>query len=78
MSPRMHHGAAKRPPIGIFATVLHDMHEAISADGKLWLLSAANEATPTQSYYILCKKLPSLLIFGVDGGQPQYQIKFQA
>jgi hypothetical protein len=79
VSPRLHYGASKRPPVGTFATVLlGPTGESVSSDGRLWLLFAANEATPTQSYYISCKELPTLLIFGVDGGQPQYQVSLQA
>jgi len=78
VSPSLHHGASKRPPVGTFATFLQGpTGESESNDGRLWLLFAANEATPTQRYYISCKELPTLLIFGVDGGQPQYQVSFQ-
>lgn len=77
VSPYLYHGAAKRVPTAVIAAVLHGpTGERISDDGRWWLLFAANEATPTQSYYIFCKKLPSLLIFGVDRGSPQYQAKF--
>jgi hypothetical protein len=76
VSPRLHHGAFKRPPIGSFTTILYASRTGTSADNKFWIMSAANEATPTQSYYIICNELPSLLIFGVEGGQPQYQVKF--
>jgi len=75
VSPHLHHGAAKRPPTGVIMTVLHASGEGVSSDGKWWLLFAANEATPTQSYYVICQQLPSLLLFGVDGGK-QYQVKF--
>jgi len=73
VSPRLGFGSAKRIP-GAF--ILISCGEGASGDGKWWLMSAGNEATPTQSYYIFCKKLPSLLIFGVNGGPPQYQAKF--
>jgi hypothetical protein len=45
-----------------------------SGDGKLWLMGAGNQATPTESYYIWCKTLPKVLIFGVSGRPPQYQV----
>jgi hypothetical protein len=76
VSPHLYHGAAKRPPIGTFGGMLLNHYEGVSQDSRLWLIAAANEATPTQSYYILCRKLPSLLVFGVDGGSPQYQATF--
>jgi len=76
VSPRLHHGAARHPPTGIIMTALNSVKEGISGDGRWWFTSAANEATPTQSYYLLCKQLPSLLIFGVEEGAPQYQVRF--
>lgn len=78
VSPRLHHGPAKRNPMEatILCTNLSNSRSGPSDNGRLWIESAGNEATPTQSYYILCKKLPSLLIFGVDGGSPQYQVTF--
>jgi hypothetical protein len=75
VSPHLHHGAAYRPPTGIIMTSLHRYIEGTTADGKLWINSAGNEATPTQSYYILCQNLPSFLIFGIDDGSPQYKVK---
>jgi hypothetical protein len=50
------------------------MHkEGESKDRLWWVLSAQNEATPTQSYFVFCQQLPSVLVFGVDGGPLQYQ-----
>ncbi len=54
--------------------VLLDIGEAPSSNGAWWVMFAENEATPTQSYYIHCSKLPSRLAFGVNGGQPQFVI----
>jgi hypothetical protein len=73
VSPLMLHGPARRVPT---SGILVSSGETVSDDKKLWLLFAANEATQTQSYYIMCRKLPSFLFFGVEGGQPQYQVKF--
>ncbi|MFH1382998.1 MAG: toll/interleukin-1 receptor domain-containing protein [Chloroflexota bacterium] len=75
--PHLHHGAANRPPVGNVGTVLFGYKEGTSSDGKLWLISASNEATPTQSYYLLCKSLPSLLIFGIEGASPQFHVQFR-
>lgn len=47
-------------------------------DQKYWAMNAGNQATPTQSYFIWCKKLPSELIFGVNGGQPQFHLRLGA
>lgn len=67
------HGAAKHIPSG---GMLMNCGEGTSNDGRLWLAFAGNEATPTQSYFIFCKRLPSFLIFGVKDSSPQYQVKF--
>jgi hypothetical protein len=45
-----------------------------SNDGVWYFLVAQNEASPTQSYFILCDELPSRLGFGVMNGKPQYMI----
>lgn len=44
-----------------------------SSDGTHWFMSAGNQSTPTESYYIWCKSLPSKVIFGVNGGK-QYVV----
>lgn len=45
-----------------------------SADSAFWLMFAGNQSTPTESYYIWCKTLPSQLLFGVGGRAPQYRV----
>lgn len=45
-----------------------------SKDGAWWMMTAGNQANPTTSYYIWCKRLPSKLVFGVNGGKPQYTV----
>lgn len=45
-----------------------------SPDGKMWVMTAGNQATPTESYYVWCSELPSALTFGVNGRAPQYTI----
>lgn len=49
--------------------------EATTPDNKFFIMFAGNQSTPTQSYYILCKTLPSELAFGVNGGQPQFHVQ---
>ncbi len=49
--------------------------EELSKDGSMWLVTARNQATPTDSYYIWCKSLPSTLVFGVAGKAPQHTVK---
>lgn len=57
------HGPAGRVPL---AGVLFNSGQETQADVQL--VFASNEATPTMSYYIFCKSLPSRLLFGVDRG----------
>lgn len=73
VQPLLLHGPAKRIPMG---GMVFSGGDGTSEDKKLWLIFAGNEATPTQSYYMFCKKLPSFLIFGVNGSPPQYQVRF--
>jgi hypothetical protein len=48
--------------------------EGTSPDGKMWVMTSGNQATPTESYYIWCKSVPSTLVFGVNGRAPQYTV----
>jgi hypothetical protein len=73
VSPSLLHGAAKHIPS---SGMLASWGEGTSNDGRFWVTFAGNEATPTQSYFVFCKKLPSFLVFGVKDGSPQYQVKF--
>lgn len=50
--------------------------KGLSPDGKLYYMTSGNQATPTESYYIWCKELPSTLIFGVNGRAPQFTVNF--
>lgn len=64
-------------PSGFIPMTAMTVHlgEGPSDDGRWWVIVHGNVATPTQSYYIFCKKLPSLFIFGPKGG-PQYKVTF--
>lgn len=74
VSPHILHGPAKRiPSTGM---LYGPVGESESNNQRWWRVYAGNEATPTQSYYIFCKELPSILIFGVEGGAIQYQVTF--
>jgi len=46
-------------------------------EGEWWGLYAMNQVTPIQSCYVWCNKLPTVLVFGVLDGIPQYQVKFE-
>ncbi|WP_225765077.1 toll/interleukin-1 receptor domain-containing protein [Stenotrophomonas sp. Marseille-Q4652] len=48
--------------------MLFNCGEQMSQDGSTWLMAAGNQSTPTESYYIWCKAMPSKLVFGVNGG----------
>lgn len=65
-------------PSGLIPTVAMTYHlgEGPSDDGRWYVMVHGNVATPTQSYYIFCKKLPSLLFFGVKDSPSQYQVTF--
>lgn len=52
--------------------VLHMSGDATSDDGRWHITFAGDECTPTQSYYVLCRDLPSQLVFGVNNGAPQF------
>ncbi len=45
-----------------------------SKDGTWWVMVAGNQASPTQSYYMWCKQVPSRLLFGINGRAPQYVV----
>lgn len=63
VQPSLLHGPAGRVPMG---GALFNAGEETQAQ---WHLAfASNEATPTMSYFIFCKALPSQLHFGVDRG----------
>jgi len=56
--------------------MLTNCGEGPSPDNSMWLLYAGNQSTPTESYYIWCKELPSRLVFGVNGREPQFTATF--
>ncbi len=70
-------------------SIMHGPANRVTTDGMLirpgegsnagwFVLSAGNEATPTMSYYLHCKKLPSKFVFGVDGNaSQQYTVTHQ-
>ena len=47
-----------------------------SPDNSMWVMYAGNQSTPTESYYIWCRHLPTKLIFGVSGRLPQFTLTF--
>lgn len=49
-----------------------------SPDESMWLMNAGDQSTPTESYYIWCKELPSKLVFGINGRAPQFTVTFGA
>lgn len=54
--------------------MLFNCGKGTSPDGKMYVMGAGNQATPTESYYIWCKTTPSTLIFGVNGRAPQFTV----
>jgi len=65
------HGPVNSIPGG---GILFSTGEKSTEDGEWWTFTAGNEASPTQSYYVFCKKIPSKIIFGVNGRAPQYTV----
>jgi hypothetical protein len=51
--------------------------EGESNDKKWWFMFAGDEATPTISYFLFCDDLPTQIVFGVNGGNPQFLITFK-
>ena len=47
-----------------------------TSDNSMWFMYASNECTPTQSFYVWCKELPSRLVFGVKDRAPQFSVTF--
>jgi len=66
-------------PSGLIPMAVMTLHlgEGPSDDGRYYVIIHGNVATPTQSYYIFCKKLPSVLIFGQKDHPPQYKVTFE-
>lgn len=61
--PHIMHGPAGRIPTA------GALFGAGDGNNEEWAFCfAQNEATPTMSYFIYCKDLPSKIVFGVDGG----------
>jgi len=50
--------------------------EGLSADGASWIMYAENEATPTLSYYLFCRQLPSRIEFGPSDGGERFSVCF--
>jgi hypothetical protein len=51
--------------------------EGPSPDKSMWLMVSGNQSTPTESYYLWCMKLPTQLVFGVNGhASHQFTVKF--
>jgi len=70
VKPSIQFGPRDRMPQG---GILVGYKERESDDRRWWVLSAQNEATPTQSCFVFCQQLPSILVFGVDDGEPQFK-----
>lgn len=71
VKPNIMHGPAGRIPS---AGMLVMAGEGETPDGTMWFMTAGNQATPTQSYFLFCKEIPSKIVFGVEGGPPQYTL----
>lgn len=74
VSPSIHFGPKNSVPLG---SALYSAGSGASTDGKWWTLFADNIASPSSSYFIMCKKRPSKLCFGVKGGAPQFSVNIE-
>ena len=72
VKPRILRGPRDRVPEG--GGVLHVTGARVTGDGAWWVMFAQDEATPTQSYFVYCQQLPTILIFGVKDGPTQYRL----
>ena len=73
VKPTLLYGPSGRKFTGNF--MLYNCVDSTSKDGNWWVLTAGNEATTTQSYFIHCHNLPSKFVFGVENGSPIYLIE---
>ena len=70
--PSIQRGPTNRPQEG---GVLHMTSQGEDNRGGIWwICSAQDEATPTQSYYLFCDRLPSQIIFGELDSERQFTI----
>jgi len=69
LRPVVSYGPANRYP----RPIMISSSAGVTADGRFWCVGLATEATPTWSCYLASDAVPSRIIFGVDGGQPQFE-----
>jgi len=74
VKPHVLRGPKGRIPSG---GMLQQSGECQSDNGEWWVMWAGDEATPTQSYFVFCQELPSVLVFGVHNGSPNYELRFR-
>lgn len=74
VNPSLAFGATGRVPSG---SILFHTKRGPSEDEMWWVMIASNEATPTQSYYIMADALPSKILFGIDRSNDQYLVDLQ-
>jgi hypothetical protein len=50
------------------AAMVHSLGEGVSMDGLWWVMTSQEGASPTVSYYLICDRRPTKVIFGVMNG----------
>lgn len=71
LEPSIHHGP-KGGQLVASMMMVPVPGEMASSDGKWWMMRANNQATPTESYYLQCRRIPSVILFGpFKAGQMQ-------
>lgn len=73
VEPYLTFGSSGRIPS---AAIMNGPKNGLSDDEKWWVMAARNQATPVESYFLQCKRLPSEIWFGeIDG--PQYHCRVE-
>ena len=60
---------------GVYGSDLGSGMDGPSGDGKWYVFVSSKQATPSQCYYISCKRMPSILRFGAHRRE-EYQVAF--
>lgn len=72
MKPDLWRGTANKiPPKSGFKYIATGK----SQDGQFALIKDERQATPTLSFYLFCKQLPSKICFGENGNEKQYYVE---
>lgn len=74
VQPQIRRGAKGMVPDVV---MLFDVREGTTNDQQWWFTTCGQEATPSMSYYLFCKKLPSRIHFGKDASEHRYTVFYK-